>query len=159
MRKTLPIIIIIITIISLVFVVLYFKTKTGKLIIKEEIIEDVKVVDQGNELEKANLIRLTTPRPNEVIKSPLVIKGEARGNWYFEASFPVELQDVNGVKIAEWYATAEGEWMTEEFVPFTTTLNFEIPAGMKSGTLILRKDNASGLPEHDDALTIPVLFE
>lgn len=156
MRKSLPIIIIILAIISLVFVGFYFKTEK---IVKEEIIEDVEVVDQGNELEKANLIRLTTPRPNEVIKSPLVIKGEARGNWYFEASFPVELQDSNGVKIAQWYATAEGEWMTEEFVPFTSTLTFEIPAGIKSGTLILKKDNASGLPEHDDALSIPILFE
>jgi hypothetical protein len=158
MRKSLPIIIIIITLTSLVFAVFYFKTKTGKLILREPT-EYTKTVDIGNKLEKANLIRLTTPNPNTVIKSPLLIKGEARGNWFFEASFPIELQDANGVKIAEWYATADGEWMTEEFVPFSSTLNFETPIGMKSGTLILRKDNASGLPEFDDALIIPVLFE
>lgn len=46
--------------------------------------------------------------------------------------------------------------MTEEFVPFTATLRFTSPGG--HGTLILRKDNPSGLPEHDDALVIPVRF-
>jgi hypothetical protein len=119
----------------------------------------LKTEDTGNEVEKANLIRITSPKPNDIIQSPLSIKGEARGIWFFEASFPIELQDANGVKIAEWYATADGEWMTEEFVAFTSTLNFEKPENMKKGTLILKKDNPSGLPEHDDALIIPVSFE
>ena len=39
--------------------------------------------DIGNELEKDNLIRIETPRPNAVIKSPLAIKGVARGTWFF----------------------------------------------------------------------------
>src|SRR5680860_1906637 len=39
----------------------------------------------GNELEKTDLIRLSTPRPNQTISSPLTLTGQARGNWYFEA--------------------------------------------------------------------------
>lgn len=112
----------------------------------------------GNELEKMDLIVLNSPRPNEIIKSPLVIKGQARGNWFFEASFPVMLTDWDGLIIAQGIAKAEGEWMTTEFVPFTATLNFENPKYKNNGTLILKKDNASGLPEHDDALEIPVFF-
>ena len=42
----------------------------------------------GNELEKADMIRVDAPRPNQVIQSPLTVKGEARGAWFFEASFP-----------------------------------------------------------------------
>ena len=54
--------------------------------------------------------------------------------------------------------------MTEEFVPFSTTLEFVSPYSssspefMKHGTLILKKANASGLPENDDALEVPVIF-
>lgn len=117
--------------------------------------------DIGNELLKTDLIRLENPRPNQVIKSPLVVQGEARGYWFFEASFPVYLTDWDGLIIAEGIATAKSEWMTEDFVPFEATLNFTVNPEVysKRGTLILKKDNPSGLPEHDDALEIPVRFE
>ena len=114
----------------------------------------------GNELEKADLIRLESPRPNQVIGSPLVITGEARGYWFFEASFPVFLTNWDGLIIAQGIATAQDEWMTGDFVPFKATLNFVVDENVYSnrGTLILQKDNPSGLPEHDDALEIPVLI-
>lgn len=109
---------------------------------------------------KANLIRVYSPHPGQSVKSPLVIKGEARGQWFFEATFPFELTDGNGQIITRSFATAKGEWMTKEFVPFEATLIFTIDKNIygKKGTLILRKSNASGLPEHDDALEIPVVF-
>lgn len=114
----------------------------------------------GNELEKNDLIRITYPRPGTAISSPLTIQGEARGTWFFEASFPVTLTDWDGLIIAEGYASAEGDWMTENFVPFTATLTFTKPdLYQERGTLILHKDNPSGLPEHDDALEIPVQFK
>lgn len=118
----------------------------------------------GNVLEKNDLIQLHSPTPNQMIESPLEITGEARGYWFFEASFPVTLTNWDGLIIAEHYATADGDWMTEDFVPFASTLEFESPYKegdpdfFKRGTLILQKDNPSGLPEHDDALEIPVTF-
>jgi hypothetical protein len=81
----------------------------------------------------------------------------ARGPWYFEASFPVYLLSAAGDTIARTPAQAEGEWMTPNMVPFKATLTFTAPAG-DSGTLILSKSNASGLPEHDDELRIPIRF-
>ncbi|MDP2676953.1 MAG: Gmad2 immunoglobulin-like domain-containing protein [bacterium] len=121
----------------------------------------------GNELEKVDIIRLDSPRPNQVITSPLTITGEARGTWYFEASFPIILVDWDGRIIAQHYAQAQDEWMTENFVPFVGALEFEkpyddtgnVPDFMKRGSLILQKDNPSGLPQFDDALEIPILFE
>lgn len=117
--------------------------------------------DIGNELLKMDLIRLDNPRPNQVIKSPLIITGEARGYWFFEASFPVYLTNWDGLIIAQGIATAKEEWMTEDFVPFEAKIEFEIDPNTWSnlGALILRKDNPSGLPEHDDALEIPIYFE
>lgn len=113
----------------------------------------------GNELEKADLIRIDNPRPNQTISSPLLIKGTARGYWFFEGDFPVILTNWDGLIIAEGFASAKGEWMTEDFVAFEATLEFEIPEYKNNGSLILRKDNPSGLPENDDALEIPVMFE
>ncbi len=110
---------------------------------------------------KADVIQIATPAPGSVVTSPLSITGQARGYWFFEASFPIVVTDWDGLIIGEGYATAQGEWMTEEFVPFTAEVSFVLPAQTpyKNGTLILKKDNPSGLPEHDDALEIPVLFE
>lgn len=114
---------------------------------------------------KADLIQLTTPVPNGVVAdSPLMLTGQARGYWYFEASFPIVLTNWDGLIIAEGYATADGDWMTEEFVPFTASLEFTNPYEegqpdfMKRGSLILQKDNPSGLPENDNALEIPIYF-
>ncbi len=115
------------------------------------------VEDIGNELEKINLIQITKPRPNETIQSPLEIKGEARGYWFFEADFPIKLIDENGELIVGGIAQAQGEWMTEDFVPFEAVLEFEVPETDK-GTLILEKDNPSGLPENADELRVPVRF-
>jgi hypothetical protein len=103
------------------------------------------------------LIRVSSPTPNSLVGSPLRVKGEARGNWYFEASFPVRLFDGNGKEIAVVPAQAEGEWMTTEFVPFEVSLTFAKPE-TDTGLLVLEKDNASGLPEHDDKFSIPVRF-
>ena len=114
--------------------------------------------DIGSELAKDDLIRVAEPRPNAPIESPLVVKGVARGGWFFEASFPIRLLDDLGEVIASGIATAKGEWMTNDFVPFTSTLTFGGPK-TESGKLVLQKDNPSGLPEHDDSLTIPVKFK
>jgi hypothetical protein len=104
-----------------------------------------------------NMIRVNDVLPNQVVKSPLTITGKAVGNWYFEASFPVELVDGNGKSIMIKPAQAQGEWMTTDFVPFTITLSFAKPA-TATGTLILRNDNPSGLPENQKEVRIPVRF-
>jgi hypothetical protein len=113
--------------------------------------------DIGNELEKTDLITIASPKPGTTVSSPLQISGQARGYWFFEASFPIKLLDEQGTELANGIATAQGEWMTEEFVPYTAELIFTKPAS-KKGTLILMKDNPSGLPENDDSLRVPVTF-
>jgi len=116
------------------------------------------IEDIGNELEKIDLIRINKPRPNEMIKSPLEIEGEARGYWFFEGDFPIKLIDENGTELSVGFAKTSSEWMTEDFVPFEAELEFQ-KSTTKKGTLILEKDNPSGLPENADELQIPVRFE
>lgn len=111
----------------------------------------------GNELEKKDLIQVDEPRPNSAISNPVIIKGKARGSWFFEGSFPIKLVDDGNIVIGSTIATADGEWMTEDFVPFTASLTFS-SSGTKKGILILEKDNPSGLPENEDFLEIPLSF-
>ena len=103
-------------------------------------------------------ILVISPSPTDLVSSPLSVTGQAKGTWYFEASFPVRLLDADGNEIAVTPAQAQGDWMTEDFVPFTAVLEFEQPQ-TPTGTLVLQKDNPSGLPEYDDSISIPVLFQ
>jgi immunoglobulin-like protein involved in spore germination len=99
------------------------------------------------------------PLPGSYISSPLVVKGKARGTWFFEASFPIVLADWDGKIIAEGHVNALSDWMTTDFVPFEGTLTFTKSAGNNNrGFLILRKDNPSGLSQYDDAREITVFF-
>ncbi len=102
-------------------------------------------------------MRVDYPKPNAIVASPLEIKGEAKGAWYFEATFPVKLLDSAGNVIAQGTAQAEGDWMTDDFVPFQAHLEFQTPAS-QTGTLVLENDNPSGLPENSIQVKIPVRF-
>ncbi|HLB60265.1 MAG TPA: Gmad2 immunoglobulin-like domain-containing protein [Patescibacteria group bacterium] len=114
--------------------------------------------DIGNELEFSDEIIVGNPRPNQVINNPLSVSGQARGIWYFEANFPVELFDEHNKSLGVTYAAAQGEWMTGEFVAFTAELSYAVPSTRK-GKLVIRNANPSGLPEQGKELVIPVIFE
>jgi hypothetical protein len=105
-----------------------------------------------------NLIVITLPTPNQEVTSPIQIRGEARGTWFFEGSFPIVVVNWDGLIIGEGIATAEGDWMTTEFVPFTASISYTLPneTPYMRGAIIFKKDNPSGLPEHDDSREIPL---
>lgn len=123
--------------------------------------ETVETVTTSTENKKdsdiSDQIIVTSPQPNEPIISPLIVKGKARGYWFFEATFPVSLFDKEGNIVTVHYAQAIGEWMTEDFIPFEAELIFEKP-DTDTGFLILEKDNPSGLIENDTKIKIPVRF-
>lgn len=112
----------------------------------------------GNEFEKLDFIQIDNPRPNQEVKSPLMVFGKARGFWFFETGFFVYLLNEEGKEIAFGVAQAQDEWMSEDFVPFAVTLEFEKPLASK-GVLILEKDNISGLSENKYELRVPVNFD
>ncbi len=105
-----------------------------------------------------SLVRVATPAPGDTVTSPLLVSGEARGMWFFEASFPVRVLDAEGRELVVTYATAGSDWMTREFVPFTSTVTFVSPAAGSAGTLVLVKDNPSGETRLDDERRIPIVF-
>ena len=102
-------------------------------------------------------IRVTFPMAGARVVNPLVITGEAKGSWFFEANFSAQLVDANDTALGQAVLQATGDWMTEDFVPFRGSLSFEKPL-TDSGTLILMSANPSGLPEHQKELRIPIRF-
>lgn len=131
------------------------RTPSGTLFVEEVSMPSNPV---PSEASIPDLIEVDRPVVNQAVSSPLAISGRARGYWYFEATFPIELRDASGRIIAQHYAEAEAEWMTENFVPFTAELTYPTQPSGSTGTLVLRRSNASGDPERDQDLSIPVRF-
>ncbi|MBT3292883.1 hypothetical protein HN512_04980 [Candidatus Peregrinibacteria bacterium] len=107
---------------------------------------------------KTEDIHLDTPRPNESVGQRISILGEAKGTWFFEASFPVHVEDDRGNIIKEHYAETQDEWMTEEFVPFKANFELNIPY-VGSGTLVIKKANPSDSAIGDQEIRVPILIE
>ncbi len=106
----------------------------------------------------ADMIRVTNPTPGAVTGKSFTVTGEARGNWYFEASFPIEVRDSSGNLLTTVVAQADGEWMTTEFVPFTAEVTVD-ESFIGEAVLTLKKDNPSGLPENDASMSFPFTIE
>ena len=145
-----------------------FNEKTQTLVVAEAIdleilpaeVEPVPVVSPEPTEEpgpEAEQIRVTRPLANQEVTSPFLIEGEALGTWYFEGDFPIRLLDGQGNIIGTTIGQAQGEWMTEEFVPFKASLEFSQPTTAQ-GILVLEKDNPSGLSENAEQLEIFVTF-
>lgn len=103
----------------------------------------------------ADLIRISSPKPGDSVGQTIRVAGEARGPWFFEASFPVQVIDESGTVIGEAPARAEGDSMTNNFVTFTAGIVLTTPY-TGSATVILKKDNPSGDPSRDASVSFPV---
>lgn len=117
--------------------------------------ENINTNTNASQATTVDSLVVDSPEENDLITSPLVVSGEAKGTWFFEGEFPIKLLDKNNSQIAFGNAIAQGEWMTEDFVPFKATLNFTSKKSEK-GILVLAKNNPSGLAENNLEVRIPV---
>lgn len=106
-----------------------------------------------------NLIVVDSPLSSSTISSPLTITGKARGTWYFEASFPIVILGEYGSVLGRGQAQAQGDWMTEDFVPFKATITFGEDPATNQGYIVLKNDNPSGDPAKQKELDIPIVFK
>ena len=89
----------------------------------------------------------------------MVIEGRAKGDWFFEASFPIKLLDsVSGKELAVTMAQAQSDWMTADFVPFKAVINLSFLPENNEGILVFQKDNPSGLPINDRKIYFSIHF-
>lgn len=105
-----------------------------------------------------SLIQVTSPLAGAIIAKEFTVSGKARGYWYFEGTFPAQLQTPGGSLLAEGVLTGQGNWMTEEFVPFHGEFRVSKKYTGKV-VLIIKNDNPSGLSEKESWLSIPLYIK
>lgn len=121
--------------------------------------ESETTTDRTYTSPKGVRITLHDWREQMTLISPALITGTVPGSWSFEASFPVRLLDTDGNVVAEAPAQLQGDWMSDNQVPFSVTLIFDSSANnTRKGTLVLEKDNPSDLAENADAITIAIQY-
>lgn len=103
-------------------------------------------------------VSVTAPAEGSPVGQSFAVEGKAPGNWFFEASFPIQVRSEAGDILARSHGQAKGEWMTTNLVPFTASITLS-SAYHGPALLILMRDNPSGLPENDDSVSIPITIK
>lgn len=102
--------------------------------------------------------RVASPQPGAILAKTFAVTGVAPNAWYFEAVFPIQVRDADDNLLASAQAQAQSDWTVAGPVSFTASVtissDYHGPA-----TLILLKDNPSGLPENSDEVTIPITIK
>ena len=104
-------------------------------------------------------IVVSYPEDNQEVSSPIKISGKARGNWFFEGSFPIQLVDANGNILGTSIATSSEDWMTTEFINFNSEMSFEKSTSTRRAVLVLKKDNPSGISDFDQSVFVRVILK
>jgi|GEM_PF-1459465 hypothetical protein len=104
-------------------------------------------------------VGVTAPQSGALITSPATIIGTVTGGgWFNEATFSVKVVDGDGTVLGTGVAQAQDDWTSTSSVPFTAIVQFSASHGV-TGTVMLSKDNPSGLPQNAASLSIPVRFK
>lgn len=103
-------------------------------------------------------VNVEIPYPGAVVGKDFSIIGKARGGWYFEASFPVQVLALDGRVLFEGPAQAGSDWMTENLVPFKLDIKIS-EKYIGPATVVLKKDNPSGDPAKDASISFPITIE
>ena len=101
-------------------------------------------------------IVLESPKAGDLLDGKVVIKGTAKGGWFFEGSFPYFLKDNQGNIISMGPIQSKSDWMTADPVAFDQTVEFF--TDKTEGVLVLQKDNPSDDRSLDEKIEIPVKF-
>lgn len=101
---------------------------------------------------------LTHPLPYKTVPEAFPVQGALRGTWFFEGSFPLTIEQTDGTVVVEGYATALSDWMTEDLVPFQTTVVIP-PEAPRALVLVIKNDNPSGDPVRDRRIEIPIVVQ
>ncbi len=119
------------------------------------------ILPQNNNEPSINSgLEVFSPKPNDVVSSPLKITGVVKGDGWtgFEGQVGrVTLQDSTGKELASAPLTATTEW-TQLPTHFEANVTFN-KGQATSGKLIFHNENASGDPKKEKTFIIPVTFK
>lgn len=96
--------------------------------------------------------------PNTKVHGIVSYKGVIKGGYFFEGNILINILDSNKKSILNSNAIAKSEWMTSEGVEFEGYLDFtNLPIG--PAFIEIHNDNASGIPENDKNVLIPIIID
>jgi len=111
----------------------------------------VQILGNKNDLVSFSVL------PGETVSGKMLISGKIKGGYFFEANIGVNILDKDKKLLFAGYGTAVGEWMTTLPVLFESSLDFSaLPQG--PAFIEIHNDNASGLPENDKSIQVPVII-
>ncbi len=141
-------------IVILAIVGLYFFMHTKEVTAPVENIVPAQMDNLGN---TDDLISFSI-RPGVAVHGVLSYRGVIKGGYFFEGNILINVLDVNKKPIKEAYAVATTDWMTAGPVSFEGNIDF---TGLSSGPAYfeIHNDNASGLPEHDKSILVPIIIQ
>ncbi len=127
--------------------------------VNDEILQDNDVVNTITNIlgNKDDLVSLSVKAGQEV-GGKLKIKGSVKGAYFFEANILINILDTNKNILKNGHATATSEWMTADPVVFEGDIDFTNIANGPA-YIEIHNDNASGLPEHDKSILIPIIIK
>ncbi len=144
---------------ALVLVIVRQFEKTTDVNNEEQKPEEVVVIDEKDGVlgNKDDLVYLNI-KPYEEVQGVIFYKGEVKGGYFFEANILINILDANKNTVLKSFSSAKTDWMTSEPVMFEGVLDL---SKMNSGLhyLEIHNDNASGLPEHDKSILIPIIIK
>ncbi|MES2315812.1 MAG: Gmad2 immunoglobulin-like domain-containing protein [Patescibacteria group bacterium] len=96
--------------------------------------------------------------PDAKVHGIVSYRGVIKGGYFFEANIGINVLDLNKKVLKNDHGTATGEWMTGAPESFEGNIDF---SGLPKGPAYfeIHNDNASGLPEHDKSILIPIVIE
>ena len=137
---------------------------------KQEIVQEIQEILPGTSADEemseddqnlAQVSRQDISTGNLVagqsVTLPYTVNGMVKGNWFFEGSFPVYMEDNAGNRLGFGLAGSTQDWMTVNSIPFSVTLPAITYQG--PGFIVFTKDNPSGEAQFDDSYTVPVVFQ
>ncbi len=107
-------------------------------------------VREGEEAARSENFTVFSPRPGEVVRSPVRIRGRAR---VFEGSFVVEIEDGHNLLAREVVQASAGG---PEWGEFDLSVEFETPTSPGGTLIFVTYDAADG--KRKEELLLPVKF-
>lgn len=125
-----------------------------------EIIDETMPSISNKELilgNKADIVSFSI-FPNSKVSGLVSYRGSVKGGYFFEGNILINVLDSNKKVLIKSNALATTNWMTSEPVSFEGYLDFS-KVSKGSAYIEIHNDNASGLPENDKSILIPVIIE
>ncbi|MEI6581154.1 MAG: hypothetical protein WCO07_03225 [bacterium] len=96
--------------------------------------------------------------PKAKVHGIVSYRGAIKGGYFFEANILINILDSNKKVLKRSNGVAKTDWMTTSPVEFEGNIDF---TGLPNGPAYfeIHNDNASGLPENNKSVLIPIIIE